>query len=162
MVLGTNMVAGMVEPSEFRGTTKVDKATAITITRGDICNRATGTTPDSYQTCPTSGAGPFVFAMETVAAAAAKSKVSVINYECEVYATNDAAAVIEPGAFVMTSATVAGRIMAWTGNTATNRICGVYLRHQGQDDGSVAVTTLAANEVGIIRFLPNSSPVTGA
>ena len=55
MVLGTNAVAGMIEPSEFRGTTKVDKATAITITRGDICNRATGTTPDSYQTCPNIG-----------------------------------------------------------------------------------------------------------
>jgi hypothetical protein len=145
MVLGTNAVAGMIEPSEFRGTTKVDKATGITITRGDICNRATGTTPDSYQTCPTSGTGPFVFAMETVAAAAAKSKVSVINYECEVYATNDAA----------------GRIMAYAAGT-TNRICGVYLRKQGQDDGSVAVTTLGANEVGIIRFLPNMAPSLGA
>ena len=161
MVLGTNAVAGMIEPSELRGTTKVDKATAITITRGDICNRATGTTPDSYQTCPTSGLGPFVFAMETVAAAAAKSKVSVINYECEVYATNDAAAVIEPGSFVQTSATVAGRIMAYAAGT-TGRICGIYLRKQGQDDGSVAVTTLAANEVGIIRFLPNSTPSLGA
>ena len=93
--------------------------------------------------------------------AAVKSKVSVINYECEVYATNDAAGAIEPGAFVQTSATVAGRIMAYAAGT-TNRICGVYLRKQGQDDGSVAVTTLAANEVGIIRFLPNMAPSLGA
>ena len=161
MVLGTNAVAGMIEPSDFRGTTKVDKATGITVTRGDICNRATGTTPDSYQTCPTSGLGPFVYAMETVAATAAKPKVSVIDYECDVYVTNDAAGVIEPGAFVQTSATVAGRVMAYVPGT-TGRICGRYLRKQGQDDGSVAVTTLGANEVGIIRFLPNMAPSLGA
>lgn len=160
MVLNTNVVAGMIEPDAFRGTQKLDKATNITITRGDIMNRATGTTPDSYQTCPTSGAGPFAFAMETVTAAQAKSKISAITYDTEVYVTADGA--IEPGAFVMTSATTAGQVIAWTGNTATNRICGVYLGHGGEADGGVARTAAADGDIIKIRFLPDSSPVTGA
>jgi hypothetical protein len=161
MPLNPNVVAGMFEPKHMVGAVVKDKATNITITRGDICNRATGTTPDSYQTCPTSGLGPFVYALETVTAASADPKFSCIDYECEVMVTNDAAGAIEPGMFVQTSATVAGRIMAYAAGT-TGRICGVYLRLAGQADGGTATTTLAANGVGIIRFLPNSAPSLGA
>jgi hypothetical protein len=161
MPLNTNVVAGMVEPRFFVGTVPKNKATGITITRGDICNRDTGTAPDSYRTAPTSGLGPFVFAVETVAAAAAKATFQAIDYECEVMVTNDAAAAIEPGARVQTSATVAGRIMAYAAGT-TDRICGIYLRKPGQADGGTAVTTLGVNEVGIIRFYPNGTPALGA
>lgn len=161
MPTNTNVVAGMFEPRGFMGTVPKDKASGITVTRGDICNRDAGTTPDSWRTCPTSGTGPFVFAVETVAAASAKTKFQAIDYECEVMVTNDAAGAIEPGAFVQTSATVAGRVMAWAAGT-TGRICGVYLRLAGQADGGTATTTLAANGVGIIRFYPNGIPALSA
>lgn len=161
MPTNTNVVAGMFEPRFFVGTVPKDKASGITVTRGDICNRDTGTAPDSWRTCPTSGLGPFVFAVETVAAASAKTKFQAIDYECEVMVTNDAAGAIEPGARVQTSATVAGRIMAYAAGT-TDRICGVYLRLAGQADGGTATTTLAANGVGIIRFYPNGAPSLGA
>jgi hypothetical protein len=152
MVLNTNVVAGMIEPDAFRGTQKLDKATNITITRGDIMNRATATTPDSYQTCPVGGVGPFAYAMETVTAAQAKSKVSAITYETEVYVTADGA--IEPGSYVQRSGTTAGRVIVWDGTTANIR-CGEYIGHAGEADGGVARTPAALNDVIKIRFTPN-------
>jgi hypothetical protein len=151
---------GMWEPRFYAGSRPKNKATNITVTAGDICNIDTATGPDSYRTAPLSGIGPFVWCEKTVLAAQAKPRFSAIDYPCEVYVTFDA--ICEVGAYVMTSATTPGRVIPWTGNTATNRVCGVFLRKQGHGDESQALTAMGAGQIGIIWFLPTTSPVVGA
>ena len=61
MVIDTSVVTGQfIGGTGTPGTTNMAKASGIAITRGDICNIATGTTPDSLQTCPASGHRPVV------------------------------------------------------------------------------------------------------
>jgi hypothetical protein len=161
MPILTGYTTGMFEPRFYQGSRPKNKATGITINAGDICNIDTGTAPDSYRTAPTSGIGPFVWCEKTVLAAQAKPRFSAIDYPCEVYVTFDAAC--EVGAYVMTSATTAGRVIPWAGNTAGNRVCGIYLRKPGEGDESQALRAIAgAAEVGIIWFLPATTPTVGA
>src|SRR5687767_8147752 len=153
MPTNVNAITGMFEPRFFQGTTPKDKATGITINRGDICNIDTGTAPDSYRTCPTSGIGPFVWAEQTVLAAAAKPTFSAIDYPCEVYVKCDGA--IEVGSVVQTSATTAGRVMAGAGTLATNpRRVGIFLRKPGQGDSTNPLAAAADGDVIIIWFEP--------
>lgn len=156
MPLNANAITGMFEPRFFQGTTPKNKATGITVNRGDICNIDTGTAPDSYRTCPTSGIGPYVWCEQTVLAASAKAKFSAVDYPCEVYVRCDG--VIEVGSVVQTSATNAGRVMASAGTLATNtRRVGIYLRKPGQGDDASPITAAADGDVIIIWFEPFAS-----
>jgi len=150
MVINTTVTTGQFEGGTGTpGTTSMTKATGIAIARGDILNRATGTTPDSLQTCPTSGTGPFFWAEQ--AAGVGTTGVSV-RYDGEVTVKCDGA--IEPNAIVVSGATTAGRVQAINVTAeALNRQVGIYLRHPGEKSGSANPPTAAADgDVIVIKL----------
>jgi hypothetical protein len=150
MVIDTSVVTGQfIGGTGTPGTTNMAKASAIAITRGDICNRATATTPDSLQTCPTSGVGPFFWCEQT--AAVGTTGVST-RYDGEVTVKCDGA--IEPLSVVISSATTAGRVQTLAAEAADRHV-GIYLRHPGEASGAAnPPTAAAAGEVIVILLRP--------
>jgi hypothetical protein len=150
LVIDTSVVTGQfIGGTGTPGTTNMAKATGIAITRGDICNVNPGTTPDSLQTCPTSGTGPFYWCEQT--AAIGTTGVSV-RYDGEVTVKCDGA--IEPNSIVVSGATTAGRVQAIAGTPeAANRHVGIYLRHPGEASGAANPATAAANGDVIVILL---------
>jgi hypothetical protein len=94
----------------FRGS----KAAGITIARGDIVVKDTGTAPDSYKTNAAGAAIPGPFYIATQAAASADTKVSLAVGGLWMVTGDDT---IEPGDAVMLSTTTAGRVMKSTAVT---------------------------------------------
>ena len=150
MVIDTTVVTGQfMGGTGTPGTTNMAKATGIAITRGDICNRATATTPDSLQTAPTSGTGPFFWCEQTAASWDHRSQHSI---RWRSYSKCDGA--IEPNAVVITSATTAGRVQTLAAEAADRHV-GIYLRHPGEASGAAnPATAAAAGEVIVILLRP--------
>ena len=150
MVIDTSVVTGQfIGGTGTPGTTNMAKASGIAITRGDICNIATGTTPDSLQTCPASGVGPLYWCEQT--APIGTTGVSV-RYDGEV--TVKADGVIEPLSLLVTGATTPGRVQAAAAEAA-NRQVGIYLRHPGEASGAAnPPTAAAAGDVIVILLRP--------
>lgn len=150
MVIDTSVVTGQfIGGTGTPGTTNMAKASGIAITRGDICNIATGTTPDSLQTCPASGTGPLYWCEQT--APIGTTGVSV-RYDGEVTVKADGA--IEPLSLVVTGATTPGRVQQAAGTPeAANRHVGIYLRHAGEASGAANPATAAANGDVIVILL---------
>ncbi|MDW0140111.1 MAG: hypothetical protein QOK66_01000 [Nitrososphaeraceae archaeon] len=153
MVIDTSVVTGQfIGGTGTPGTTNMAKATGIAITRGDICNVNTTTTPDSLQTCPISGTtatGTFYWCEQT--APIGTTGVSV-RYDGEVTVKCDGT--VEPNALLVTSATTAGRVQQAAGTPeAANRQVGIYLRHPGEASGAANPATAAANGDVIVILL---------
>lgn len=146
-MVATVAVAGQFEGGTGDpGTESWPKASGVAITRGNICNINAGTTPDSLQTCPTSGTGPFFWCEET--AAIGTSAVS-IKRNGRVVVKADGAG--EPGTIVVSSATTAGRVQAIAGTPeASNRRVGTYVGHPNEKGGSNQPITAFANGEDIV------------
>ena len=89
-------------------------------------NIDTGTSPDSLRTAATTGTGPFFGCVET--AAVGTTGVSVC-YDGEFTTTANGA--IEPNQVVVSDTAIAGRVIGRAAE-ASNRVVGIYLRHQGR------------------------------
>jgi hypothetical protein len=93
---------------------KGSKAAGITITRGDIVVKDTGTAPDSYKTNAAGAAIPGPFYICTQTAASAETKVSLAVGGLWLVIGDDT---IEPGDDCMLSTSTAGHVMKSTAIT---------------------------------------------
>ena len=131
-----------------------NKASGITITFGDLVHVNTGTSPRSWRTTPAGAGttGPFGLAQETIAAAAAKTKISIADNVVG-YVVADGA--IEVNQDVAPSATTAGRVIAFAGFGATasdiTKRVGICLgKADDWDTGAPTAATTAGDLVAVI------------
>ncbi|WP_411753309.1 hypothetical protein [Serratia sp. (in: enterobacteria)] len=133
---------------------QVDATTAV-INGGDVVHMIEAT--DNWETCPTSGLGPF--AVATVygkAVNASPSKVEIWRGP-GVYVYVKAGATIPPNNLVASSAATAGRVDAFVeGTTAVTRKVGRYHAKGNvspiQGDGVTATTTASAGDLILIEL----------
>jgi hypothetical protein len=102
---------------------RLNKASAITVTRGLVTRVDTTTSPDSFAQAAATAllAGPFAIPVETKGAGETKFSA---RYNDVIYLTADAA--IEPYAHVTTSGTTTGRVVVGT-TTSDRQIVGLCL-----------------------------------
>jgi hypothetical protein len=102
---------------------RLNKASAITVTRGLVTRVDTSTSPDSFAQAAATGllAGPFAIPVETKGAGETKFSA---RFNDVIYLKADAA--IEPGQFVTTSATTTGEVIVGT-TTSDRQIIGLCL-----------------------------------
>jgi hypothetical protein len=130
--------------------TRLVAKTGSAIAQGDLVHL--NTTSDVWETCPTSGAGPF-----GVAAKAALSTDTLVEIweGPNVYVYLKADAAIDKGNEVASGAVTAGRVGPWIdGTTAINRRVGKYILKGNvtplQGDGVTFVTAAANNDLILI------------
>lgn len=129
----------------------LEDATTAVIGGGDVCNM--GEAVDAWQTCPTTGVGPFRIA--TVYGKAV-NLVKVELWENPVYVYVKAGATIPPNNDVIRSAATAGRVDAFVdGTSAVNLRVGNYKAKGNvvplQGDGVTATTAASAGDLILIK-----------
>lgn len=131
--------------------TTLEDATTAVIGGGDVCNM--GESVDKWQTCPTTGVGPFRVATPY---GKALNATKVELWENPVYVYVKAGDAIPPNNDVIRSATTAGRVDAFIdGTSAVNLRVGTYKAKGNvtpiQGDGVTATTAAAAADLILIR-----------
>lgn len=131
----------------------LEDATTAVIAGGDVCNM--GESVDAWQTCPTTGVGPFRVATPYGKAVnASPSKVELWENPVWVYVKADSA--IPPNNDVARGAVTAGRVGAFIdGTTAVNLRVGSYKAKGNvtpiQGDGVTATTAAANGDLILIK-----------
>ena len=139
------MTLGSVQPGHQQ-VWSVGKDAVNAISVGAICIPDTATAPDSYKISPAAAGilGPFGFCVNKAAAASDTSFAMALPGSM---VTVKAQGVIEVGAIVYPSATVAGSVSATAG---TQNPCGLYMGHENELTGKVPGTAAADGETNIV------------
>lgn len=139
------MTLGSVQPGHQQ-VWSVAKDAVNAIPAGSLCIPDTGITPNGYK-ISTAGAGvlgPFVVCVNKAAAAADTAFAAAFP---GTMVTVKAQGVIQPGAIVYPSATVAGSVSATAG---TQNPCGRYMGHESELTGKTPGTAAADGETNIV------------
>lgn len=138
------MTLGSVQPGHQQVWT-VGKDGTNPISVGALCVRDTATAPDSYKIAPAAAGntGPFCVCVNRAAAAADTAFAAAFPSSM---VTVKGQGVIEVGAPVYSSATVAGAVAA----AGTGDICGRYMGHETELTGKVPGTAAADGETNLV------------
>lgn len=146
------MTLGSVFAGDTQLVLSVAKDNVNPIAAGALCVRDTAITPNGYKTAPAAagGTGPFVVCVNRSATAADTAFAAAFP---GTLATVKAQGVIQPGAPVYASATVAGSVAA----AGTGDICGRYIGHDNglELSGKTPATAAADGDAIIIRISGN-------
>ena len=143
------MTLGSVQPGGIVWSVGKDGTNAIAI--GAVCVRDTATAPDSYKLAPAGvNTGPFGVCVNKAAAATDTSFAMAFPGS---FVTVKGQGVIEVGAAVYSSTSVAGSVSA----TASGDVVGRYMGHENELTGKVPGTAAADAETNLIIFLGGTS-----
>lgn len=140
------MTLGSMQPGNQQ-VWSVAKDAVNPIALGALCVRDTAITPNGYKTAPAAagGLGPFVVCVNKNALAAETSFAAAFP---DTMVAVKAQGVINPGAPVYASATVAGSVAG----AGTGDICGRYMGHENELTGKLPGTSAADGDIVVIRL----------
>lgn len=141
------MTLGSVFAGDTQLVLTVGKDAVTPIPVGAVCVRDTGITPNGYKAAAAAAGvtGPFVVCVNKAATAADTAFAAAFP---GTLVTVKAQGVIQPGAEVYASASVAGAVAA----AGTGDKCGRYIAHESEMTGKVPATAAADGDPIVIRI----------